>query len=73
MPPGATLAPPACLAAGTWDCEDWGNNFTDQSGVTPNLWRNVGTLQHYSVSAATPPATAPRAGWPRPATARPTR
>ncbi len=48
-PAGHTLTPPACLVAGTWDCEDWGNSFTDQSG-DPNLWRNAGTLQHYGVA-----------------------
>jgi hypothetical protein len=31
------VAPPACAVAGTWDCEDWGNSFTDQG-------------QHYQVA-----------------------
>jgi hypothetical protein len=48
--PPATLTPPACLAGGTWDCEDWGNDFTDRGGLDGNLWRNVGTLQHYQVA-----------------------
>ncbi|MFN8513146.1 MAG: choice-of-anchor Q domain-containing protein [Chloroflexia bacterium] len=48
--PPTTLAPPACLAGGTWDCEDWGNTFSDQSGLNGGLWRNVGTLQHYGVA-----------------------
>jgi S-layer homology domain len=33
-----------------WDQEDWGNPFTDSGGIDPNLWRNVGTLQHYGVA-----------------------
>jgi probable HAF family extracellular repeat protein len=49
-PPGHTLSPPNCLVEGTWDCENWGNTFVDQSG-DPNLWRNVGTLQHYGVAS----------------------
>ena len=48
-PTVGTLSPPACLVAGTWDCEDWGTTLTDQSG-DPNLWRNAGTLQHYGVA-----------------------
>ena len=49
-PPGGLLTPPACLVAGSWDCEDWGNEFSDQNGADPNLWRNVGALQHYGVA-----------------------
>jgi hypothetical protein len=49
MPP-ATLAPPACTVAGTWDCEAWGNDFTDQQGLAPALWRNVAALRHYEVA-----------------------
>jgi hypothetical protein len=48
--PLATLAPPACLAAGTWDCEDWGNDFSDHAGLDANLWRNIGALQHHHVA-----------------------
>jgi hypothetical protein len=48
--PPTTLTPPACLVAGSWDCEDWGNAFTDRGGVDANLWRNAGTLQHYGVA-----------------------
>jgi hypothetical protein len=33
-----------------WDQEDHGNPFTDQGGIDPNLWRNVGTLAHYGVA-----------------------
>jgi hypothetical protein len=49
-PTNGTLAPPACLVAGSWDCEDWGTRFTDPGGIDPNLWRNAGTLQHYQVA-----------------------
>jgi alpha-tubulin suppressor-like RCC1 family protein len=49
-PPGGVLTPPACLIAGSWDCEDWGNNFTDRNGLDGSLWRNAGTLQHYRVA-----------------------
>jgi S-layer homology domain len=45
-----TLVPPACLVAGSWDCEDWGNHFIDQGGLDGNLWRDVGVLQHYGVA-----------------------
>jgi hypothetical protein len=45
------LVPPACVVAGTWDCENWGNDFQDRGGLDPNLWRNVGTLQHYGVAS----------------------
>jgi hypothetical protein len=48
--PPTTLEPPACLVAGMWDCEVWGNNFTDSGGIDANLWRNAGTLQHYGVA-----------------------
>lgn len=48
--PPTTTMPPACVVAATWDCEDWGNNFQDRGGLDPNLWRNVGTLQHYAVA-----------------------
>ena len=44
------LAPPACLVAGTWDCEEWPNNFTDRNGLDGNLWRDIGALQHYGVA-----------------------
>jgi VCBS repeat-containing protein len=33
-----------------WEFEDWGNPFTDQGMVDDNLWRNVGTLNHYNVA-----------------------
>ncbi len=49
-PTNGTLTPPACLAGGTWDCEDWGNGFSDRNGLDANLWRNVGALQHYGVA-----------------------
>jgi hypothetical protein len=49
-PTHGTLAPPACLVAGSWDCEDWGNSFTDPGGIDANLWRNAGALQHYGVA-----------------------
>lgn len=48
--PPTMLAPPACLVAGTWDCEAWGTTFADQGGLDPHLWRDVGTLQHYGVA-----------------------
>jgi hypothetical protein len=48
--PPTTLVPPSCLVAGSWDCESWGTTFADQRGLDPNLWRNVGTLQHYGVA-----------------------
>jgi hypothetical protein len=48
--PPTMLIPPACLVGGSWDCEDWGNNFSDRGGVDANLWRNAGTLQHYGVA-----------------------
>ncbi len=44
------LAPPACIVAGTWDCDVWPNNFTDRNGLDGNLWRNIGALQHYGVT-----------------------
>ena len=47
-PPGMVV-PPACTA-GTWDCEDWGNGFSDPGGLTGGLWRDAGTLQHYKVA-----------------------
>ncbi len=49
-PTGGTLTPPDCLVPGSWDCEDWGNNFQDRNGLDANLWRNVGALQHYRVA-----------------------
>ncbi|MFN8539831.1 MAG: choice-of-anchor Q domain-containing protein [Thermomicrobiales bacterium] len=49
-PTNGTLTPPACTVANTWDCEDWGNTFTDRSGVPASLWRAAGTLQHYGVA-----------------------
>jgi subtilisin family serine protease len=48
--PPTTLVPPACLVAGSWDCENWGNSFTDPGGIDANLWRNAGALQHYGVA-----------------------
>jgi len=33
-----------------WDCEDWGNPFTDRGAVDGDLWRNAGTLAHYGVA-----------------------
>ncbi len=49
IPTNGTLTPPACVA-NSWDCEDWGNGFSDRNGLDANLWRNVGTLQHYRVA-----------------------
>ncbi|MFN8538544.1 MAG: S8 family serine peptidase [Thermomicrobiales bacterium] len=49
-PTNGILTPPACTAAESWDCEDWGNGFTDQGGVPAALWRDAGTLQHYNVA-----------------------
>lgn len=56
-PPGHTLAPPDCAVAGSWDCEDWGNDFKDRGGLVADLWRNVGTLQHYGVAQGYDAAT----------------
>lgn len=50
VPTKGILAPPDCLVPGTWDCEDWGNDFRDRGSSDPHLWRNAGTLQHYGVS-----------------------
>jgi hypothetical protein len=47
--PPTTLTQPGCIA-GTWDCEDWGNDFIDRGGLIASLWRNVGALQHYGVA-----------------------
>jgi Divergent InlB B-repeat domain/S-layer homology domain len=33
-----------------WGAEDYLNPFTDQNGLDPGLWRNVGTLAHYGVA-----------------------
>ncbi|MFN8538614.1 MAG: S8 family serine peptidase [Thermomicrobiales bacterium] len=33
-----------------WDREEHGNPFTDDNGIDPNLWRNVGTLAFYNVA-----------------------
>ena len=33
-----------------WGQEDHGNTFTDDLGIDPTLWRNVGTLAHYRVA-----------------------
>ncbi len=33
-----------------WGEEDHGNTFTDDLGIDPTLWRNVGTLAHYGVA-----------------------
>ncbi|HEY8598206.1 MAG TPA: choice-of-anchor D domain-containing protein [Thermomicrobiales bacterium] len=33
-----------------WGDESWGNFFTDQGMVDVDLWRNVGTIAHYSVA-----------------------
>src|SRR5262245_6409089 len=37
-----------------WDAEDWGNQFADRCNeagcIDDDLWRNVGTLQHYGVA-----------------------
>ena len=30
--PPTMLTPPGCVVANTWDCEVWGNNFTDRVG-----------------------------------------
>jgi probable HAF family extracellular repeat protein len=49
-PTNGYVTPPACVVADSWDCEDWGTAFTDPGGITPSLWRNAGTLQHYGVA-----------------------
>lgn len=56
-PPGHTLAPPDCAVAGSWDCEDWGNDFADRGGLVAGLWRDVGTLRHYGVAQGYDAAT----------------
>ncbi len=33
-----------------WDGADFGNRFTDRERVDPDLWRNVGALEHYNVA-----------------------
>ncbi|MFN8540741.1 MAG: S-layer homology domain-containing protein [Thermomicrobiales bacterium] len=33
-----------------WDQEDHGNPFVDGAGISPGLWRNVGTLAYYGVA-----------------------
>ncbi|HEU5328050.1 MAG TPA: S8 family serine peptidase [Thermomicrobiales bacterium] len=33
-----------------WEAQNWGNPFSDQSGVDNVLWRDVGTLAHYNVA-----------------------
>ncbi len=42
----------AALIARTvgWDSQDWGNRFPDRGTVDTDLWRNVGTLEHYGVA-----------------------
>jgi hypothetical protein len=51
-----------------WDTEDWGNDFPDQCDpegpydsnancIDPDLWRNVGTLEHYNVANGYPDGT----------------
>lgn len=50
IPTKGYVAPPDCVIVDTWDCEDWGNTFTDQGGIVASLWRNAGTLQHYQVA-----------------------
>ncbi len=52
-----------------WDLEDWGNPFPDrcdpggQNCIDAALWRNVGTLNHYSVATGyTDPGTCTAAG-----------
>jgi len=64
--PPTTLTPPACTAAGTWDCEVWPNSFTDQGGLDPNLWRDVAALQHYGVTSGYAPADCAARGFPAP-------
>ncbi len=48
--PPTTLAPPACTAAGTWDCEVWPNAFQDQNGLDAGLWRDVAALGRHNVA-----------------------
>jgi hypothetical protein len=38
-----------CRVVG-WDGEVWPNPFADRDGVDDNLWRNIGTLNHYNVA-----------------------
>lgn len=45
----AQMAALVCRAMG-WDSELWLNPFTDRKGVDDNLWRNIGTLNHYGVA-----------------------
>jgi hypothetical protein len=40
---------PICRAVG-WDAESWPNPFRDRNGVDDDLWRNIGTLNHYGVA-----------------------
>ena len=49
-----------------WDSENWGNPFSDPSGVDPNLWRNVGTLNHYGVAGDYAQSTCQQRGVPYP-------
>ncbi len=55
-PTNGTVTPPACVNAGTWDCEDWGNGFTDKGGLVDSLWRNAGALQAHRVAVGYTPA-----------------
>ncbi len=64
--PSTILTPPACLVAGTWDCEQWGTPFADGQGFDANLWRNIGALAHYGVSMGYTPAACAALGRPSP-------
>jgi len=37
-----------------WEAESWPNPFPDQDYVDADLWRNVGTLNHYGVALGYP-------------------
>ena len=49
-----------------WDTQDWGNPFTDQGYIDPDLWRNVGTLAHYDVARGYTPEGCRKIGAPYP-------
>jgi hypothetical protein len=66
MPGSGALVPPACVVAGTWDCEDWGTTFADRNGLDAGLWRNVGALQHHDVARGYSAADCAAKGLPAP-------
>lgn len=66
IPSYATITPPACLVAESWDCEQWVNYFLDKDGVDGNLWRDIGALAHYGVAKGYSPETCAALGRPSP-------